>query len=235
MLLSELVNEVNFHIKKDHVSMVAMDPANVALVHFTLLSSAFVEYDVSEPRVLGLNMDNLKQILKRAKPTDRLLLQVDDELNRLVVTLQGETTRKFTLSLLDLDEKEHEIPDLSFAVTVETNSLLLSEAIEDMDVITDSVTFRVAGAVFHVLSEGHLSSGHVEITTDQETDIVMKGDNSEVSSKYSLEYLKKMIKGSKLTHSVHLQFAQDYPLRLEYKILDKLQLAMVLAPRVAHS
>ena len=58
--------------------------------------------------------------------------------------------------------------------------------------------------------------------------------NSEdkVKAKYSIEYLKKMITASKLTNEVRIQFNKDYPLKLEYKAVDKLLLSFVLAPRV---
>ena len=43
--------------------------------------------------------------------------------------------------------------------------------------------------------------------------------------------MKKIVKGSKLANKVVLEFAQDYPLRAEYKVLDKLSLLFILAPR----
>ena len=58
--------------------------------------------------------------------------------------------------------------------------------------------------------------------------------NEEVRSKYSIEYLKKIIKGGKLAGSVKLQFSKDYPLRIDYIVKDKLSFAVVLAPRVAN-
>ena len=41
-----------------------------------------------------------------------------------------------------------------------------------------------------------------------------------------------MILGSKLTDRVSLHFNNDYPLKLEYKAVDKLMLSFILAPRV---
>ena len=41
-----------------------------------------------------------------------------------------------------------------------------------------------------------------------------------------------MIQGSKLHDQVIIQLDQDYPLRIEYKVLNKVQLAFILAPRV---
>ena len=57
------------------------------------------------------------------------------------------------------------------------------------------------------------------------------GDDK-VKAKYSIEYLKKMINGSKLSEEVLVQFNTDYPLKLEYKSVDKVMLSFILAPRV---
>jgi len=47
-IISDLVNEGTFNIDKTGMELVAMDPANVAMVIFKLFSSAFVEYDVKD-------------------------------------------------------------------------------------------------------------------------------------------------------------------------------------------
>jgi len=49
-------------------------------------------------------------------------------------------------------------------------------------------------------------------------------------SRYSLEYLKKFVKGAKLSEKVILQFAEDHPLRMD--IRGEMELNFILAPRV---
>ncbi len=229
LIISELVNEVNFKLYKDRIELVAMDPASVALVIFKLLSSAFSTYEVHEEKVIGVNLVNLTQILKRIKPTDILTLELDDLKNKLVIDLKGVTAKRFELGLLNIDEREHRIPNLTFLAKIETNTLLFNDAIEDMDVIGDSLTFQVIPDKFTLQCEGNISKGSVEITTDEETLIDLKSEG--VSARYSVEYLKKIIKGSKLSNKVTLEFSQDYPLKIEYKVIDRLALQFVLAPR----
>src|SRR3989344_3131079 len=89
-IISELVSEVRIKLDHDKLELIAMDPANVAMIVFRLLSSAFVEYELKEPVEIALNLDNLKQILKRAKPSDTLTLQLDEAKNRLNINLKGE-------------------------------------------------------------------------------------------------------------------------------------------------
>ena len=44
--------------------------------------------------------------------------------------------------------------------------------------------------------------------------------------------MKKMIAGSKIADEVSIYFNKDYPLKLEYKTVDKIMLSFILAPRV---
>ncbi len=229
LIISELVNEVNMRFYRDRIEIVAMDPANVAMVMFKLLSSAFSEYNVVEGKVIGINLLNLTQILKRAKPTDVLSLEIDGDKNRLAVTLRGNSSKKFELGLLDIEEREQKIPNLKFTTKIETNSLIFNDAIEDMDVISDSLTFNAANDKFVINSEGNVSSGSVEVGSGEETSIMLS--DGAVNAKYSVEYLKKIMKGSKLANTVAVEFGQDYPLRFEYKVIDRLALQFVLAPR----
>ncbi len=41
-----------------------------------------------------------------------------------------------------------------------------------------------------------------------------------------------MIKGSKLASTINISFNTDYPVKVEFKTVDKLDLAFILAPRV---
>ena len=157
-------------------------------------------------------------------------LQLDEGRNRLSVLLSGvSSTKRFELALLDIEHREHKIPNLKFAAKVESNTLLFNDAIEDMDVISDSLSLVAGSDKFIIQSEGNTSSGKVEVINDEDT-IINAAEN--VSSRYSVEYMKKIVKGSKLTNNVILEFAQDYPLRAEYKVLDKLSLTFILAPRM---
>lgn len=226
-IISELVNEARFKITKDAIEMVAMDPANVAMVIFKLLSSCFTEYDVKKEVELGLNLNNLKQIMRRAKPNDMLTLEVDE--NRLKIQLRGTSTRTFSLPIIELDEKEQKIPELKFPIAIETTAETLNDAVEDVDIVAESVSFIAEPKKFTIMAEGDLSKAHIEIP---ESDYTSIKSNEHVRAKYSIEYLKKMIGGSKIASNVSIQFNKDYPLKLDYKVVDKILLSFILAPRV---
>lgn len=228
-ILSELVTEAKFKITKAGIELVAMDPANVAMVLFKLLASSFVEYEVKEEVCISLNLNNLKQVLRRANPNDMITLEVVD--NKFNVTLKSKTKRTFSLPIIEAEEKEQKIPELNFPLTITTDSQQLIEAIEDVDIVGESVSFIGDKDVFVVSAEGDMSKAYIEIPADETTSI--KTTRAErVKAKYSVEYLKKMIAAGKLVPTVSISFNKDYPLKLEYKAVDKLLLSFILAPRV---
>ncbi|MDK2850068.1 MAG: proliferating cell nuclear antigen [Candidatus Woesearchaeota archaeon] len=227
-IVSELVSEVRFKVNATAMEMIAMDAANVAMIIFKMFSSAFAEYKVDGETELGLNLLNLKQILKRAKKSDILTLELSED-KRLKIQLKSKISRTFYVPLIDIHEGEQQIPQLEFKGKVKTKSEIISDAIEDADVIADSVGFMIEDNKFVIEAKGDSSKLRVEVPNDEETSITA---SENIKAKYSIEYLKKMLKASKLSEDVELQFSTDYPLRLDFVSQDKLQLVFILAPRV---
>lgn len=227
-IISEIVTEATLKITSDGVELVAMDPANVAMIVFKLLSSSFVTYELESPTSITVNLNNFKQVLRRIKSKDTITLEIDE--NKLKITLQSTSKRTFYLPLIDADDKEQRIPDLSFAVTVVTASSNLIDAIDDVDVVGESVSLSASENLFTVSSKGDLTKATVDIPADNTTKVVCGDDTAK--AKYSIEYLKKMMQGAKLADTVQVKFSKDYPLKIEYIVQNKVELAFVLAPRV---
>jgi len=232
-IISEIVNEVRFKINKEKIDLVAMDPANVAMVDFKLFSSAFSEYHVEKDHELCVSLDSLKSVLKRVKPSDMLTIELDEEKNRLKIQLKSDNVRTFNLALIDIEEKEQRVPNLNFNAVVETTSMVFDDAIQDADVVADAVILKALNDRFVIEGESNMSNVLAEINKDDETKINLKSSDQSIS-KYSIEYLKKIVKGGKLANKVKLQFGNDYPLRVDYLVEDKVNLGFILAPRVAN-
>ena len=229
-IISELVNEARLKVTKDGIELVAMDPANVAMVVFKLLSSSFTEYKVDKETEIAINLNNLKQVLRRSKPNDLVNIELSED-NKLKVQLKSSSTRTFFIPLMDFEEKEQKVPDLEFPVTIETSAIMLDEAIEDADIVSESVNFIADKDKFSLQAEGDLSRAHIELKMGDSTRI-KNSTGAQVKAKYSLEYLKKMIQGSKIADNVTIQFNKDYPLKLNYNTVDRVLLSFILAPRV---
>ena len=226
-IISDLVTETKFRIAKDFVEIIAMDPANVAMVVFRMPSNSFAEYEVSEETLLAMNLASFKQVLRRAKPNDVLTLEKAD--NKLKVILKEKNVRTFYLPLIDLEDRPQKVPELNAKAVVSLPSSVLNEAVEDVDIVSESVTFSAESSGLTVSASGDLKNADVVIGKDDSVSVSCEDTQK---SKYSIEYLKKMIQGSKLVDTAVLKFSDDYPLTLEYAEKDKLSLSFILAPRV---
>ncbi len=221
-ILSELVTEVRIKVGDVGLSIIAMDPANVAMVGFWLPRTAFSQFE-SGDEVLGINLDNLKRILKRCGAGSSLILEKKD--NTLEIQIQDRIRRNFTLSLIDIESEEKEIPSLEFSSKVELNSIDFIASIEDCVIVADACSFTIKDGKF-IIEASSLNSAMSEFSGDE-----AKIEAENCSAKYSLEYLQKFIKGAKLSEKTILQFAEDHPLRIDFKI-EQIELSFILAPRV---
>lgn len=221
-IISELVTEVKIKVDKQGLSIVAIDPANVALVAFNIPSTAFSAFEANE-EVLGVSLDNLKSVLKRCSPGSNLVMQSED--NTLKIEIHDKIKRSFSLALINIDTEDKQVPVLDFASKIEMNSVDFLEAIEDCLIVADACSFLIKEGKFSIEAKG-LNSAKNEFSGDE-----AKIEGANGKSKYSLEYLQKFTKACKLTEKVRINFSDDYPLRLEFNTAN-IALVFILAPRV---
>ncbi len=229
--ISELITEGIFQVKKDGIYFAATDPTMVTLVRFRLLSLVFDEYNVETSEDLSINIDNLINVLKRAKANDVVIFELEKDQNKLSVTLKNSSVRTFKIPLIDIEKPEVPEMKLDFPATIEAKSSVLTESIADASIVTDTVVLSASADKFTMTAEGDLSQVNVQLGKDS-PDIIGINVSGEAKSKYSLDYLKKIEKGSKVSDTVKMQFGKDYPVRFTFTTKDKVELSYVLAPRV---
>lgn len=227
-LISELVTEVRLKVNEHGMSITAMDPANVSMVGFKIPRSAFSQFEAgNEQQVLGVNLDNLKRILKRCGSSSSLILRKNE--NNLEMEILDKVKRNFTMALIEVESEDINFNDkisrMEFSSRVEIDSGDLISAIDDCAIVSDACSFIIKENKFIIESKG-MDSARTEFSGDEAS--IQAED---CRARYSLEYLQKFIKGSKLTEKTILSFAQDHPLRLDIRT-EHLEISFILAPRV---
>jgi len=141
-LISELVTEVRLKVTDFGMSITAMDPANVSMVGFKLPKSAFSEFQ-SDFEVLGINLDDLKKILKRCKAGSSLILSKKE--NVLEIKIVDKILRNFTLGLIEIESEDidftEKVARMEFSSKVEIVSQELIDSIDDCAIVADSCSF----------------------------------------------------------------------------------------------
>jgi len=230
-IISEIIDEGLFRVDQNGISMLSPDRAMVAVIDFKILSTAFDEFKVQGEDFLGLNMASLSAVIKRAKSGDKMLLEREEGGNSLKITIKGNGVRVFEVPLLDTKTEKPPVDKLAFTSKIELESRIVEEGVSDADIIGDSIIFEADPTKFRMSAKGDVSSAKLEVTKQDKGLLDMKV-TANVKSQYPLEYLKKMIKASKISEQMVVEFGSDYPLRLGFKSIDKMQLSFILAPRV---
>jgi proliferating cell nuclear antigen len=223
-IISELVTEVKLKVTKDGLSLTAIDPANVAMAYFKLPAELFSQYEITADETLGLNLENLKAVLRRCQQGSSLTLAKVD--NTLKIGIQDRIKRDFTLSLLDIDSEEKEMPQWEFNSVIKMDADSFVEVIEDCLVVSDACTFIAEPTKFIIEAKGPLNSARAEFSADE---VELHSGNS--SARFSLEYLNKFVKGAKVSSQAIINFSDNHPMRINFPTGNVL-LSFVLAPRI---
>ncbi|NCN38856.1 MAG: proliferating cell nuclear antigen (pcna) [Candidatus Aenigmarchaeota archaeon] len=229
--IGELIDEGVFKINKNGMTLIAADRSMVAVVDFKLPATIFDEFKVEGEQSLAINISNLVSVLKRAKPKDKLLMELKE--NKLEIVMDNSSRRRFTVPLLDISQDEiPPIDQLNFQAKIRVKTDVLKSGIEDADIVGDSVIFEASPEKFNMKASGDVTSTELSLQKGSKSLLDLTASGS-VVSRYPLEYLKKMIKAGKLADETTLKWSKDYPMRLDFSSVDKVSLGFVIAPRVA--
>ncbi len=221
-IISEIVTEVRIKLLDEGMSIVAVDPANVAMVIFKIPRESFSQYEAGG-EVWGVNLDDLKRIFKRASSGANVVMEQEE--NQLKISIFDKVKRVFSVSLIEVDSEDKDEPDLQFVAKVQMSSSSFSQAVEDCAIVADACSL-VAGKDFFIIEgSGALNSARAEFSGDEAQ---MEGI---AKSKYSLEYLMKFIKAGRISENVVLNFSDDHPLKIDFPGVN-LGIRFILAPRV---
>jgi proliferating cell nuclear antigen len=229
--LSGLVDEVVFIADEKSLHARAMDPSHVAMVNFELPKMAFGEYECSGEVKLGINLEDMSRIMRRAGGGDELELSLDPEKNRLSVTFRGTSIRTFRIGLLDLTHEETPVPSITFNAEIKMTADALKEALKDAEVVSDHVTVEASPEDLEISAAG--DTGGVEVKLDKSSDALLELNVTENSSAmYALSYLMDMMKAAAASDTVTVQFSTSMPIKLEFNIIGGGNLTYWLAPRI---
>jgi proliferating cell nuclear antigen len=222
-IISELVNDVRIKVTKEGMSVTAVDPANVAMVHFKLPADLFSTFDIEKDEILGISLENLRAVLRRCGLGSSLTMQRID--NQFQLTIQDKIKRDFMLALIDIEGDDKEMPSWEFKSVIKMDSGAFVEVVEDCLIVSDACTFRAEPNKFIVEASG-LNSARAEFSSE---DVQIHSDFS--TARFSLEYLNKFVKGAKISSNVSINFSDNHPMRIDFST-GNVMLSFVLAPRI---
>jgi len=165
-----VVEECRLHLDREGLSILAVDPANVAMIDLSLSAAAFETYEASGG-VIGVSVDRLREIASMAGTTDQLHLELNSQTRKLHISVDG---LEYTLALIDPASirQEPDLPELEFGAEFTLGKGPLARGIKAADMVADEVLFSVNEAADQVVIEAGGDTDHVLFELDTDEDLI---------------------------------------------------------------
>ncbi len=228
--IAVLIEEAALSVTNEGVKLRSIDPSRTSMVDLVIPKDAFEEYPegLTEEVRLGLNFNDLKKILRRAKRGDKISLEVQN--GKVKIKLVGKTTRSVTLPVIETTSEQLPTPKVVFTVTAKISSDALKDAIKDADVVADSVRFEAKEDGLYIVASS--DRGDLEVKFERESEVMFEYDLKEpAASRYSLDQLVDITsRAYKISDIVTVEFATAKPIALTFEIPMGGKLIYYIAP-----
>lgn len=231
-----LVDEAKIHLRDDGFRTRAVDPANVGMVDSRLETTAFESYDITNEGVIGMNTNRLYDVLGHADDDELVNLEYDHATKKVVVSYGR---HQFTIALIDPASirQEPDLPDLNLPVDADVDAGEISEAVSLTDEVTDHIKIesRSDPDVLEFYGEGDTDDYTWTGEAGEEVHFNAR-PTEDVSSLFSLDYLKDMVKPFDNDQTVNIRLGQEFPTKMETTLGDDDETwgeaVYMLAPRI---
>jgi proliferating cell nuclear antigen len=228
--------EMNFTFDKDGIKMAAMDNTRTVLVHMRLEASKFEKYSCTTPTVIGLNTDHLYRIVKTATNDDTLTFYIEKgDHNHLRILLENgdkkEVTR-YSLSLLDRDEPNIEMPSTEFSARITMPSIDFQKKCRDMTLLmAKTVDIKSVGSTLVLACKGQFANRETVLgDSDSEFSVKKEETNAIISGSFSLPHLVLFTKCTNLSNNLELYMKNDWFMMIKYVIANLGEIKLCLMP-----
>ncbi|MEM3727182.1 MAG: proliferating cell nuclear antigen (pcna) [Candidatus Bathyarchaeia archaeon] len=229
--VSALVEETDFNMSEEGVSLKALDPSHVAMVSLNWPKQSFEAYECDKPIKIRINLSNIQKLLKKAKSDESIEVSYDEASRKLTMILKGKVTKKFIVPTLEAGGEETPSPKLTFNARVKIISSSLKEIIDDAQAIADNVTLEATQEKFIVNATSELSNATFEVEKGSEALLELEVKEPSKAT-FNLNFLAEMVKaGASASEVATLEFSTNMPIKLEFNLIQA-NLVYYLAPRI---
>jgi len=222
-VLDALVDETKIEFDEEGMKIKAIDPGHVAMATIELGKEGFVEYDVNEKNVIGIDLNKIIDFLKN----------INDDIEIIVdgnkATLNAGYLSK-TIALIDPENitvpvlKDPELPNKVVLGTGE-----LRAGIRAGENVADSILIQLTPEGLKLVAKGEEDKTELFLPKEILKELVCK---SEAKSIYPMDYLLAITKPIS-SENVTINLDTDKPLKIEFDIYDgEGKVNYLLAPRI---
>jgi len=228
-VLKDILNDVNIYFRPDGMYIVTLDTARTSLIDMFLSADNFEEYHCDQEEIVaGINISNTFKLLKIITNNDILSVEINSKeyMDIEITSDVKNTSTKFQLKLLDINESKIEVPDVKMTSVTTLQSADFQRLCRDMINIGTDIEITRVDNDLKLRCEGDFAN--------QETLIKCPESSPEISGLYSLRYLNIFTKATSMCASVQImQETGNKFLILKYNVANLGELKFYLATKVS--
>lgn len=226
-VLKDILNDVSILFKPDGVYLTTLDTARTSLVDVHLPAENFEEYSCDDELDTGVNVTNMFKLLKTITSNDVLVITINckEYMNFEIHSEQRKTCTKFALKLLDINDNQIEVPNMTMMMNTPVPSVDFQRICRDMTNIGDDIEITRSGKTLRFMCRGDFAN--------QDTVIQCTDESPSMSGVYSLRYMNIFTKATSMCATVQImQEEQNRFLILKYNVANLGEMKFYLATKV---
>lgn len=237
--IARVDDEAKLRITDDGLAVTIVDPANVLLADVQLDAEALDSYSIKSGSVVGVYVDELKSLIRRARKgkSDELTLSIQEH-NLSATVSRGynnhDVVSQGSMQLIDPDSirQEPEIPALDYSVSTTIDSAPFKDALSYAMGVSDHVELSVKGV------NQHANALYMRGETDSRNEAVAIDNidcDESATAIYSGDYMNSILSGIAAVDSgsVTVKFDDEFPVVVETADDSPLDVTYMLSPRVS--
>jgi proliferating cell nuclear antigen len=232
-----LTEQINIIFDKTKMYVQAIDSSHVSILEITIPKEWFGKYALtSESNVkLGIRVGIFYKILSTRDSTQTVTLKYDiDNKDTLDILLNNEASlfnKQFSMPLIELDAEMMDIPEIEYSVEMSLPSPNFAAIVTQLQYFGDNLEFHCTenNVVLSATSpeQGTMS---VEIKIDDLNAFAIE-EGYDMKLSFSLKYIHVICLYNKIAKEMEIKLHKDYPVRIEYRLMDGANIRYFLAPR----
>lgn len=233
--LSVVVEEGTIEVTNEEVVARTMDPSHVCMIDIRIPRACFWRYEIDKPGRFGLRLDEVEKVMKRMpkeKEGGEITISLDKSNERAMFYLRtmDPYRKEYRLHTIEPATGSTPLPKIGFNAKVSMLRKTLINALEDLAVTSNYVTFEATSDRFLLIGRG--DSGEINLAFESGSEGFEELNvRDESKATFGIEFLLPMLKAVN-EKSVTLEYSTKMPLRLEFPAFKEGKIHFFLAPRV---
>jgi len=235
--LKNLSPSLCWQVDEDSITIQGMDQGHVSMFQLVLGNTWFDIYEhvPDDVPVFHICSNLLAKFLNTRSDHQTIDMTLNDEADKIKIKFESNDKSEFnkglTLSLMDAEQENLNIPDMEYTAEFTLESKKLNSLIDQLSLMHDIVNIHCDEETIKLKTEGLEGIMEVSIPHDEIEEYIIDEDAS-VDVSFSLSYMKKFCQYHKVSDVVEINISEEYPLMVTYKLNALNYLKFYLAPKI---